>query len=172
MKKGHMPASHVSHPNVTPLIDIVMCLIIFYMLVAKIGVDTGIDAKMTLPVSLQGIKLKDLGNTVNLNISPAPDPQAVYPSQGSLPVVSVLVPGKGLTPLPLLDAKDPTKHPLQAWLKSIRGDNKEFKVIIRADQDLPYKYLEPVLIECAVVKVANVNFATRDEPAIKQLKVQ
>jgi biopolymer transport protein ExbD len=33
-----MPAAHATHPNVTPLIDIVMCLIIFYMLVAKIGV--------------------------------------------------------------------------------------------------------------------------------------
>ena len=40
--RGHkMPAAHASHPNVTPLIDIVMCLIIFYMLVAKIGVNTG-----------------------------------------------------------------------------------------------------------------------------------
>ena len=45
MKKAHMPDSHTAHPNVTPLIDIVMCLIIFYMLVAKIGVNLGQDQR-------------------------------------------------------------------------------------------------------------------------------
>ena len=35
MKRRHLQESHAAHPNVTPLIDIVMCLIIFYMLVAK-----------------------------------------------------------------------------------------------------------------------------------------
>jgi len=42
--------------NVTPLIDIVMCLIIFFMLVAKIGVDTGADRRITIPASLQGLE--------------------------------------------------------------------------------------------------------------------
>ena len=71
MKKAGMPKSHDMHPNVTPLIDIVMCLIIFYMLVAKIGVSTGADTKnIQLPPSLMGIKLTDLGNTVTLNILP------------------------------------------------------------------------------------------------------
>ena len=41
MKKHHMPEMKEGGVNVTPLIDIVMCLIIFYMLVAHIGVDTG-----------------------------------------------------------------------------------------------------------------------------------
>ena len=48
MGKHHMPESHAAHPNVTPLIDVVMCLIIFFMLVAKIGVSTGAE-KMELP---------------------------------------------------------------------------------------------------------------------------
>ena len=39
MRRYHIPDSHGNHPNVTPLIDIVMCLIIFFMLVAKIGQD-------------------------------------------------------------------------------------------------------------------------------------
>ena len=36
-----MPEVKEGNINVTPLIDIVMCLIIFFMLVAKIGVSTG-----------------------------------------------------------------------------------------------------------------------------------
>ena len=69
MKSLKMPAVHDMHPNVTPLIDIVMCLIIFYMLVAQIGVDVG-DVPMNLPFSQQGIKIEDLGNTVTLNLEP------------------------------------------------------------------------------------------------------
>ena len=41
MRRHKMPDAHADHPNVTPLIDVVMCLFIFYMLVAKIGVNTG-----------------------------------------------------------------------------------------------------------------------------------
>ena len=41
MKKHSMPEMKEGGVNVTPLIDIVMCLIIFFMLVAKIGVTKG-----------------------------------------------------------------------------------------------------------------------------------
>ena len=43
MKKRRMPDMKEGGVNVTPLIDIVMCLIIFFMLVAKIGVTSGAD---------------------------------------------------------------------------------------------------------------------------------
>jgi len=53
--RGHkMPAAHATHPNVTPLIDIVMCLIIFYMLVAKIGVNMGHAAHIAAGNHAQG----------------------------------------------------------------------------------------------------------------------
>jgi biopolymer transport protein ExbD len=167
--KGHMPATHVSHPNVTPLIDIVMCLIIFYMLVAKIGVKTAAMKDMTLPVSLQGITLKDLGNTVDINVMPALDPSAPTSKPEGLPMITMLDPSTGqLVPVPILEQGN--KHTFQNFLKKLKGENQEFKVIIRADQDLSYKYLQPVLIECALVKVKNINFATRKEAAITQLK--
>ena len=43
MRRHPMPAMTEGGVNVTPLIDIVMCMIIFFMLVAKIGVDTGAE---------------------------------------------------------------------------------------------------------------------------------
>ena len=149
MKGRRMPESGVTHPNVTPLIDIVMCLIIFYMLAAKIGVETGADKRIDLPVSMQGINIKDLGNTVTLNVSAA----------GEQPMVTAYIAQTGTTEeLKLLDG---TKKPLEAFLKLARGQNDNFKVIIRGDQNLDYRYLEPVLIVCANVKVKDVNFATR-----------
>ena len=149
MKGRRMPVSSVTHPNVTPLIDIVMCLIIFYMLVAKIGIKTGADAKIDLPVSMQGIQLKDLGNTVTLNVSAA----------GEQPLITTLNPATGETEE--MKVVDGTKRPLKAFLQLLRGQNQNFKVIIRGDQNLDYRYLEPVLIVCAEVQVKDVNFATR-----------
>ncbi len=148
--KGHrMPESSVTHPNVTPLIDIVMCLIIFYMLVAKIGIKTGADVKIDLPVSFQGMQLKDMGNTVTLNVSAA----------GEQPLITTLNPATGQTEE--MKVVDGAKRPLRAFLKLLRGNNQNFKVIIRGDQNLDYRYLEPVLIVCAEAQVKDVNFATR-----------
>ena len=156
--RGHkMPAAHASHPNVTPLIDIVMCLIIFYMLVAKIGVNTGQDQKIELPTSLLGVKLTDMGNTVTLNIA--------RPPSGDEPIVTTLDPETGqMVDLKIIDG---TKRPLSAFLKLLKGQNAEFKVIIRGDQNLEYRFLEPVLVTCAEAAVKNVNFAARVPQLVK-----
>ena len=153
MKDMKMPASHDMHPNVTPLIDIVMCLIIFYMLVAKIGVNTGEDKSITLPPSLLGIELKDLGNTVALNV--------LKPVTGDVPTVTTLNPNTGdLERIEVIDLASGNR-PLTNFLKRLKGQNAEFKIIIRADENLDYRYLEPVLICGAEAQAKNVNFATR-----------
>ena len=82
MRRRHMPQAHATHPNVTPLIDVVMCLIIFFMLVAKIGVSTGAEASIDIPASILGQDLKDPGNALTLNVRAGP---------GDAPMVTALV---------------------------------------------------------------------------------
>lgn len=160
MRRRKMPDAHADHPNVTPLIDVVMCLIIFYMLVAKIGVNTGQDAKIELPTSVMGISLKDLGNTVTLNVA--------RPPTGDEPLVSVLDPSNGqMVDLKIMDG---AKRPLLAFLKLLKGQNNEFKVILRGDKNLEYRFLEPVLITCSEAAVRNVNFATRQPQFVQTVK--
>ena len=160
MRRRKMPDAHADHPNVTPLIDVVMCLIIFYMLVAKIGVNTGREAKIELPSSVVGISLKDLGNTVTLNVT--------KPSTGDEPLITMLDPSTGqMVDLKIMDG---TKRPLTAFLKKLKGENSEFKVIIRGDQNLEYRFLEPVLITCSEAAVRNVNFATRQPQFVQTVK--
>jgi len=160
MRRRKMPDAHADHPNVTPLIDVVMCLIIFYMLVAKIGVNTGREAKIELPSSVVGISLKDLGNTVTLNVT--------KPSTGDEPLITMLDPSTGqMVDLKIMDG---TKRPLTAFLKKLKGENSEFKVIIRGDQNLEYRFLEPVLITCSEAAVRNVNFATRQPQFVQTAK--
>ena len=161
MHRG-IPEIKEGNVNVTPLIDIVMCLIIFFMLVAKIGVDTGADRRITIPASLQGLEIKDMGNTLTLNIQPG---------AGDQPMVTALVEGV-VQEVKLVDAVG-GKPLLNTLLKFRYGkdlrpggvnesaDNPEFKIIIRGDEEMGYQYLEPVLITCAEANVKNVNFNTR-----------
>ncbi len=151
MRKG-MPESHVAHPNVTPLIDVVMCLIIFFMLVAKIGVTSGAE-EMSLPKAILGQDIKDLGNTLTLNIRNINQP---------LPMVTALLPGENETRELKFEENrgGATVRPLFEILKAARANNTEFKVILRAPTDMPYRLLEPVLFVAAEANVKNVNFAT------------
>jgi biopolymer transport protein ExbD len=152
MRRAHIPESHGNHPNVTPLIDIVMCLIIFFMLVAKIGVSTGADATITIPASTLGAELKDPGQALTLN---------VRPGLGDEPMVTALVEG-GNQPqeIKLVDTVTNTR-PLLEVLKKIKTNKPDLKIIIRGDEEMGYKYLEPVLITCVEAKVKNVNFNTK-----------
>src|SRR3954468_17646542 len=96
MRRLGMPDAHSTHPNVTPLIDVVMCLIVFFMLVAKIGVSTGAEASITIPASNIGQELKDLGNTLTLNVREGLEHQ---------PFITALVDGSSRSPqeLKILD---------------------------------------------------------------------
>jgi biopolymer transport protein ExbD len=159
MRRRHIPESHATHPNVTPLIDVVMCLIIFFMLVAKIGVSTGADASIEIPASLLGSEMQ-LTNTLTLNVREGP---------GDQPMVTALVEATSSAPQEIKLLETSTgRRPLLEVLRRLRdGDksknipaNPDFKVIIRADKEMGYRFLEPVLITCMEAKVKNVNFNT------------
>ena len=154
MKRRHLPSAHSTHPNVTPLIDIVMCLIIFFMLVAKIGVSTGAE-KMDIPESIMGNPSTDMDNTLTLNVRPG----AVDEPQ----VTALIQNANGEHNQTELQLRDPAtgQNQLLNTLKLYRSQNEQFKVIIRGEADMPYRFLSPVLIACADANVRNVNFNTK-----------
>lgn len=162
MRKHGIPEVHSAHPNVTPLIDVVMCLIIFFMLVAKIGVTTGAERSISIPVSTLGTELKDLGNTLTLNVRQGVERQ---------PFITALVDGSTSSPqeLKLMDATG--NKQLFEVLRRLRygkdakpggtdlnADNDEFKIIIRGEKNLSYDMIEPILLTCMQANVKNVNF--------------
>jgi biopolymer transport protein ExbD len=153
MKRRPLQPAHGNHPNVTPLIDIVMCLIIFFMLIAKIGVNTGDDPSISIPATILGKELEDRGQTLTLN---------VRPGVGDEPMVTALVETSSAEPqeIKLVDTVTNTR-PLLEILKKLKQGNPELKIIIRGDEEMAYKYLQPVLITCVEAKVKNVNFDTK-----------
>src|SRR5436190_2712323 len=157
MRSRHlMPEVKEGGVNVTPLIDIVMVLIIFFMLVAKIGVTTGADATIEPPETILGVSLKDLGNTLTLNVRGGPRLEE--------PIVTALV-EKGdreAREIKILERRGGTVDtPLERVLSAFRQTNPNAKLIILGEKDLQYHLLEQVLITAANAKITNVNFQTK-----------
>jgi biopolymer transport protein ExbD len=155
MAKHHIPDVHTSHPNVTPLIDIIMCLIIFFMLVAKIGVTTGAE-KIDIPTTVLGSKIDDMSNTLTLNI-----PTNL---NADLPQVEALVKPAGggaanMQSLPIDDSVT-KQNVLLNTLQFYKKQNADFKVIIRANANLDWRFLEPVILTCQQAGVVSINFNT------------
>ena len=167
MRRRHlMPEVREGNVNVTPLIDVVMVMIIFFMLVAKIGVATGAEEQIDIPVSTLGKDIKDVGieSALVLNVREV----------GNLPMVTANVEADATAsrsgrPVEL-KVYDPTtkRRPLTEVLRKLRhGDpksglaaNPEFKVIIRGDKSISYRTLDPVLLACMEANVKNVNLNT------------
>jgi biopolymer transport protein ExbD len=166
MRMHRMPAIKEGGVNVTPLIDVVMCLIIFFMLVAKIGIDTGKDRSIQVPTAFLGTDIKDMGNTLTLNVINGPPGVS-----GAQPMVTALPPGKRqIAELKLHDTDNgKVVTPLRDLLIYYRdGDparglapNPDFKVIIRGDKSLTYQFLAPVLLECNLAHVKSFAFDTQ-----------
>ena len=157
MRSKHlMPEMKEGGVNVTPLIDIVMVLIIFFMLVAKIGVTTGADATIDPPETILGVSLKDLGNTLTLNVRGGPRLEE--------PIVTALVEKGDREPreIKIIERRGTVvDKPLERALAYFRQNNPDAKLIILGEKDLQYHLLEQVLISAANAKMTNVNFQTR-----------
>ena len=160
MKGLKLPAVHDMHPNVTPLIDIVMCLIIFYMLVARIGVNVG-DIPMNLPYSQWGTTIEDLGNTVTLNL----EPNVVHGlSRDGKTIETFKVPESEAN---TIEARMNPSEGLKKFLMAYREANPNIKVILRGDQNLTYQHIEPVLAVITLANIKSYNLATRTERLLR-----
>ena len=141
--------------NITPLCDIMLSLLIFFMLVSKAGLETGADEAIELPITTlateEELEEADLANTAVLN---------VYGNPGTdLTTVTTLGPlGETLT-LDIGGGKDD----LTPYLREAAGDSGDFTVILRAGRGTEYRYVEPVLLAAAEAGVATINTAVAQE---------
>ncbi len=136
-RKGLEPMSS-NHVNVTPLIDVIMCLIIFFLLCGQFARDEA--KRVSLPIA-------DLGQEVD--------------KQGQLLVNLVAQPDPGAPPQIYAGARPVSVDALAAFLRQEEARNPDLNVMIRADQSLAYSYISPLLVACAQANIKSVNFAIR-----------
>lgn len=139
-----LPTSHAGKINVTPLIDVVMCLIIFYLLVGRLAMDR--QASVQLPGSRVGLE-EQASNSLIIN---------VLKNESDPNTAAVMIDGLTIDPptlherLRLHAGTDPDAAPL---------------IQIRADRRLSYSSVSPILAACRDVGLKSVLLTTRREDA-------
>ncbi|MBY0309515.1 MAG: biopolymer transporter ExbD [Phycisphaerales bacterium] len=139
--------------NVTPLIDVVMCLIIFFLIVGKLAANE--KGRVRLPGTTIG-QVAERQDAVVVSIARPDGPGA----RGQ-----VTVDGQTARDGPDLVRLLSTRLEAQARItaRQSRGDAQPIsrgKVTIRADKDLPYESVEPVLTACSQLGLTRVDYAT------------
>lgn len=121
------------HVNVTPLIDVVMCLIIFYLMVGHLA--AGRSSNVNLPTSTTG-----------------------RPPDKTTPVViNVAVDDKTNETVLLIGTERVLESQLTTILKGMSEIAPESEVQIRADRSLNYGKIAPILTACRDAGLVSVK---------------
>ena len=121
--------------NLTPMIDVVFLLIIFFLVSSQlIQQETGVE--LNLPTALTG-KLQ-------------PDEQNASKKE----IINILPDGSIL-----LRTQPTTLDGLREYFltKRVLGD-KDAEVVIRTDKDVPYGKIEPILVLCAKSGIWKISY--------------
>lgn len=157
MRRRTITPRHASGEiNVTPLIDVVMCLIIFYLMVGKLATDR--KSPVRLPESAIGATADPDVLIVNVQAGraaiPTPDPGAAWPEATSASA-QVIVDGA------------PLAGPLQleTLVRERLARNPALVVQIRAEQSFEFRVVAPVMKACTQGGATSVRLAAERAPS-------
>jgi biopolymer transport protein ExbD len=137
--------------NLAPMVDVLMCLIIFFLLASKLVTAEHFPVKLPWAVAAREVETHDLGARVTINVRRADgaDEHAEYVVvdwNGRDIAERVLQPGElvGL---------------LRSRAARAAAENQPVRCVIRADEDVQYQHVETVLRACGLAKVGNIVFS-------------
>jgi biopolymer transport protein ExbD len=140
---------HIPHPfaeiNATPLIDVVMCLIVFFLIVGKLAADQ--RRALDLPRSATGIS-EPASATEQVNID-------VFPAAAAGP------------PQVAIDGQTTPRAALEQTLRdhlSRLGNSSAGIANIRGARNLSYAAIAPVISACKAAGFASIRLATEKTP--------
>jgi len=157
MRRRGMEPMHDEHINVTPLIDVVMCLIIFFLCCTTLAKEESKDG-VKIPRAQLGQEMAEQRGRLLINLVPAErdDPTR---DAGAAPVAI----DPEAKPNIYLGSRRVSLDDLPLELREARKMNPDLKVVLRADEALNYKWISPVLIACTTANISSVNFSTRNQ---------
>ncbi len=120
--------------NVTPLIDVVFLLIIFFLVSSHL-VQQETQVELALPAAASGREIAE--------------------SKIARVTINLLRGGELLLGSESVEVEQ-VRRRLKVERRRTSGD---LEVRIRADRTVPYRYVEPILVACARAQIWNVSFA-------------
>ncbi|RMH12365.1 MAG: biopolymer transporter ExbD [Planctomycetota bacterium] len=127
-------AHPVGHVNVTPMIDVVMVLIIFYLIVGRLVLER--SGRVDLPATRVGETMPDESDPVIVSVA----------ADGSVHVDGVLVDRATLVDLIALRAAEGRR------------------VRVRGDREAAYGSIRPIIDACRDAGVRSIELATERSP--------
>lgn len=149
-------SSHDFEPvNVTPLIDVVMCLIVFFLIVGKLAADA---SSVRLPGSEVG-RTGKAAAAVIVSVARGDLPGSTSPRSWGGVSARVFVDGQPIAGESELAAAIRERAAILLGAAPT-GDLSAAPVHVRADRDLPFAAVEPVLRAAAKAGIPGVRLAT------------
>jgi biopolymer transport protein ExbD len=151
MRRKGLEPMHDEHVNVTPLIDVVMCLIVFFLCCSTLAKSESND-RVQIPRAKLGQEMPEQRGRLLINLLPH---ERLADGSGDLQPnekPDIIIRGQQI---PLDD--------LTAYLRKEKQQSPDIKIILRADQNVNYEWISPVLVSCVQANITSVNFSTRKE---------
>lgn len=126
--------------NLAPMVDVMMCLLIFFMLATKMVEQENSPIDLPAASVAKDAEKQALGNRFVVNIRDA----ALHGGIGAVYLLREEV-------VPLADVLD--------RLETEYRLDPEVNCVIRADKDLAYRHVQVVMTGCARVGVRNITFS-------------
>ncbi len=136
--------------NLAPMVDVMMCLIIFFLLAAKLVAVEHYPVDLPWAQAAKEVEPGELGTRVTITVRrlPADEQQAEYVVgdwDGQKVVERVLRP-------------DEVAELLQARAARAARAEQKLRCVIRADETVMYQHVEVVLRGCGRAKISDVVF--------------
>ncbi len=126
--------------NLAPMVDVIMCLLIFFMLATNLVQNENSAIDLPIAAAARDAEKQALGNRVVVNVRPVGDVdagEAVFEMNGE-PV---------------------TVDQVYARLRIEGEADPNVNCVIRAGRGVPYRYVEAIFVGCARAKVGNITFS-------------
>jgi len=137
--------------NLAPMVDVLMCLIIFFLLASKMVAAEHYAVDLPWAIAARNVEASDLGTRVTITVRRARggDDQAEYVVadwDGTRIIERVLAPGD-------------VEALLQARAARASHEGHKLRCVVRADRLVMYKHVEVVLRACGLAQIRDVVFS-------------
>jgi biopolymer transport protein ExbD len=123
--------------NLAPMVDVMMCLLIFFLLATKMAERENVLIDLPTAASAsEARRAGDRSDRLVVNVVAATADEVMY----------------------VVDARPLALNDVVRRLEAAAGDSR-LECYIRADRSVPYRTVEPLLLHCARLGIARVTFA-------------
>ena len=137
--------------NLAPMVDVMMCLIIFFLLASKLVDAEHFPVNLPWAEAAKEIESHELSGRVTINVRKVQDDDAV--------AEYVVVDWDGENIIERVLAPENIESLLRTRAVQAAKEKQEVCCVIRADQDVQYQHVETVLRACGLADVSNIVFS-------------